>query len=219
MDQITINAATRVIECGNAMLLGVEGDKSSKKIDFVSEKVVDEVDLSEMCICINYVNAAGETGYYMTDDATVIGGSIVFSWKIEPKVARKKGIVNFVICAKKGEDSEQVEWHTTIASGIIKEGLEVSKKPEEPEETSITEKMLLQIGILNTRVNNLARLTEGSTTGDAELQDIRTGADGKTYDTAGEAVRNQLENKADGKGILLRVNESGGLVVSYDDGE
>ena len=49
-----------------------------------------------------------------------------------------------------------------------------------------------EIDVERQRINNLAKLQEGSTTGDAELADVRVGADGKIYENAGEAVRGQV---------------------------
>lgn len=50
-----------------------------------------------------------------------------------------------------------------------------------------------RINTLDARMDEFARLSEGSTTGDAELMDIRVGANGVKYADAGTAVRSQVD--------------------------
>lgn len=49
------------------------------------------------------------------------------------------------------------------------------------------------VNILESRVNNITELPAGSTSGDAELTDIRIGGNGVTYSSAGNAVRGQYD--------------------------
>ena len=86
-----------------------------------------------------------------------------------------------------------------------------------------------EIATNSSRIDNLSTLTEGSTTGDAELQDIRVWFNGKTSPNAGDSVRGQVSyvnDKVNGMSEqsknLLPVNyntvDVNGLTTVYHDG-
>ena len=65
------------------------------------------------------------------------------------------------------------------------------------------------LGVERARIDSLTKLPEGSTTGDAELQDIRVKADGTTATSAGNAVREQVGELKSDLSELYNVSDKG----------
>ena len=76
----------------------------------------------------------------------------------------------------------------------------------------------LELETQKSRIDSFTKLVDGSTTGDAELQDIRVGVDGISYENAGTSVRTQFKNIINGKSDNLFVssnpNEISGTIAN-----
>ena len=74
-----------------------------------------------------------------------------------------------------------------------------------------------EFDVLEARMDQFTSLEEGSTTGDAELQDIRVGYDGAIYDSAGGAVREQASQLSNNIKDIADIKRN--LVISFEKGK
>ena len=106
----------------------------------------------------------------------------------------------------------------TIAD--LNDGLETEKTAREDDVATLTANLASESetraaadSILDARITAIASLPEGSTSGDAELIDIRIGYNGETYESAGDAVRGQVKDLHDITDGVSDVN----FIGYYDD--
>lgn len=83
--------------------------------------------------------------------------------------------------------SQNAIQNQAVTRAIVQLKATVTKHEEEI--TTLNSRLNLE----SARITNIALLKEGSTSGDAELTDIRIGADGTVYESAGESVRGQIK--------------------------
>ena len=196
----TVNPDTReIIVPEKYKILGVFSDEKVTKIPFTCPKVVgNNVDLTEYNLYINYQNAIGRHNAYLVDDAAVSGDNITFSWLLSRDVTLSSGVVKYSICAKKlNGDSISNEWNTTIANGVVIQGLEATQAIVE-ENSDIIEAILSKAHAhANKSVLDKFAETDGKPTYDGK--DLGGGAltsEGVSYTNA------QLPNAANVKTAL-----------------
>lgn len=107
--------------------LGVESDENSKRVYFKCPRFVDDVDLVDMNIYVNHMNANSVVNSYYCNDMEYDSEYVAFSWLLSRSVTAYKGTVYYIVCAKVTDSSSgdiTNEWNTKIASGTVAEGLE-----------------------------------------------------------------------------------------------
>lgn len=117
---------------------------------------------------------------------------IIEQWKESVTKTFKEYVdaeVDSHIAVAKAELESSLKADFNTYSGEIDKNIEAFDGILETELKKMSDELALQ----KSRMDTFTSLKEGSTTGDAEISDIRVGWNGKTYNNAGEAVRGQFD--------------------------
>ena len=209
-----IDGETRIISVpAEYKELGVESDEKVTRVKFQCPKNVgDNIDLTEYNLYINYRNAGNKLNSYLVEDVTVTGDTINFSWLLSRHVTESPGTINYIVCAKKSDDTGVInEWNTKVATGIVGIGLEATEEIEEQNIDAI-EQILRSIVELENKVDS------GGIGGSTIAIDETLTKSGQAADAA--AVGNRLsalsEEKVDKSVLGLIVGADGKIYVAIN---
>lgn len=195
----------------------MQGDSARKIVAKLYENNVPWNIPSGASIYIAFTNASGENLKVITlSDGTPVAtyseNSLTVS--IPHELTAYEANIPLVVVLVDGSGKQITTF--PIAVSVISSPSENSTDAE-PVTPDMFSQLMSALAIERARINNLATLKEGSTTGDAELADIHVGFDGTTYPNAGEAVRGQVgELNSHIEGVLYSRNL---LPVDYYDGD
>lgn len=126
-DRITVDT-DRFIHVPDTMRrLGVQHDHNIETVTFVCPRFWDGIDMSEMCIYVNYLRPDGVKGRFLTTNLTVEDETMTFDWVISNNVTQVKGKLSFLICiVKTNEDGlKEQHWNSELNQECyISEGME-----------------------------------------------------------------------------------------------
>lgn len=211
-----VDPITRKVEAENGKTTIIQYDHNSERFTFEVPHYIEGHDMSACNLVeIHYINVSAKTkeenkGVYVADDLRIDpedSNKVICSWLISNQATQIIGSLNFIVrycCEEDGVIT--YAWNTAVSSVAVATGINASDFVASEYADILAQwkvelfnagyinaaSMQNDIAVLKAQVATFNSLKDGSTTGDAELMDIRIGADGTSYDSAGEAVRAQI---------------------------
>lgn len=142
-DVIVIDPVTRTMHIPNTEgVLGVEFDVDAERKYFVCPTVVgNDIHISDCTVYVNYLNANNDKGSYIVSDVSIDGDNALFSWELSDRVTKYKGQVKFMVCLCVIVDGVvKNDWHTTLVTANVLEGLDVEDVEPDFDDTAAAEK-------------------------------------------------------------------------------
>lgn len=140
-----------IIVPGTEAIFGVESDAIAERKYFKCPRVVGNgVDLSTAVVRVNFRNANGEADSYVVTDVKVVGDDVGFSWELSRKVTMYMGQIHFIVCVVDGN----AEWNTTLATGVVLEGLEPEVTGVEEATNDVVAQLVSMVTAQTTAVQN-----------------------------------------------------------------
>lgn len=192
--------------------IAVQHDHNIETVTFDCPRYWDEHDLSQMLVCINYINAAGALGSYIATDITVdeADDSIFhFTWTISGNVTAKDGTINFLVCTKTTDEDGRLlnHWNSELNSDMyVSKGLECVAPSEQMPSDLLTQVLLL---------NDLAMTRAGVYVGSGEMPDwatVQIDPDGEASDVYDSITLRS--STGSGRMFKITVNDAGALSVN-----
>lgn len=176
---------------GAELVFGVESDAGSERKQFQAPRYVgDNLDLASCFVRMNFRNANGDMDSYLVDDVTVAGEKVTFSWVLSQKAVKYKGQVKFVVCAV--GPNQKVEWHTTLGTGMVLEGLEPDAAVVEPGTADVVAQLIAMVEAQTAAVEAVGETWVGNVRSEGAAQVAAVKSASETAEAAAVA---QIEAK------------------------